>query len=239
MARQIKQFGTSAIVYDDCWVSQIHPDMFSRDYWPNATVVPGYSGGRGATLFVEHAGAEWVLKHFHRGGLVGKFLSDGFFWAGLSRARSVIEWDLLREITTQKLPGPKPIAAHVKRNGLVYRADLLTERIPDVTPLSTRLSDSPAGSAIWRRVGNCIARFHAAGFCHADLTTHNLQIDSADQVYLLDWDRGRQLEPGDWRQQNLDRLQRSCLKISRDDQAHFDVKDWEALISGYTETLNN
>lgn len=224
---------SSVIVYDDRLVGQISPEIFSLSYWPDAEVVPGYSGGRGATLFVSNEGSDWVLKHYHRGGLVGRMIDDGFIWTNLERARSVVEMDVLAAMSKFGLPAPMPVAAHVVRRGFVYTADLITARIPDVTPFSTRIKNGPAGAAIWKDVGKCIAQFHNAGFYHADLSTHNLQIDSTDKIFLLDWDRGRQRKTGSWRKENLGRLHRSCIKVSREGQAHFRPDDWNALVDGY------
>lgn len=237
MSKKVLRSGASVIVYDDRSVSHIKPEYFTAAYWPAATVVPGYAGGRGATLMVQHEGDNWVLKHYHRGGLIGRWLDDGFPWLGLDRSRSVREWSLLEAMHAAGLPAPQPVAAHCRRIGLLYTADLITRRIPRVEPLSTRLQRGPASLAVWQAVGQCIARFHAAGFDHADLSAHNLQIDPDDTVFLLDWDRGAQREPGAWRQANLARLQRSCLKISRDGTACFAPADWDALVTAYTEAL--
>jgi len=233
VARKVKQSGTSVIVYDDRLVDQITPEMFSQEFWPDSGVVPGYSGGRGATLYVQHAGNEWVLKHYHRGGLIGRLLDDAFLWFGRDTSRSVVEFDLLSEIIAAELPGPVPVAAHVNRRGLTYSADLITRRIPDVIPFSDRLAAGPATDKIWNQIGVCIGQFHVRGFNHADLSAHNLQIDAGDKVYLLDWDRGRNMAPGSWRQSNLDRLHRSCSKSSRDSDVVFTAAEWEALVHGY------
>jgi len=87
----IHRQGNSVILYDESFVSHMQSAMFGADYWADADIVPGYSGGRGATLFVCHQGDDWVLKHYHRGGLVGKLFNDGFLYTGFSRARSVVE----------------------------------------------------------------------------------------------------------------------------------------------------
>lgn len=233
MARKIHKSATSIIVYDDRLIDQIDADMFGAGFWPRAETVPGYSGGRGATLFVEYEQQMWVLKHYHRGGMVGRWLDDGFLWLGQDNTRSVMEYDLLREMVTDGLPVPIPVAAHVKRDGPRYTADLITLRIPDVTPFSARLALGPAAPSVWESVGRCIAEFHRRGYYHADLSTHNLQINPQDQIYLLDWDRGRNLAPGSWRKKNLERLKRSCIKISGDGNAAFGTDDWEALLRGY------
>jgi 3-deoxy-D-manno-octulosonic acid kinase len=237
VVRKIAKSGTSVIVYDDRLIDQLRAEMFSADFWPHAETVPGYSGGRGATLFVDYEAQKWVLKHYHRGGMVSRWLEDGFLWVGLDSTRSVIEFDLLREMVEEGLPAPIPVAAHVKRVGARYTADLITLRIPDVVPFSTRLAQGPASEEVWRGVGQCVGEFHARGYFHADLSTHNLQIDPANRVYLLDWDRGRGIAPGNWRQKNLDRLQRSCLKISKDGAATYTPDDWQAFLAGYRSVM--
>jgi 3-deoxy-D-manno-octulosonic acid kinase len=79
-----------------------------------------------------------------------------------------------------------------------------------------------------------VRRFHDAGVWHADLTAHNLQINAAGEIFLLDFDRGRRRDAGaGWRQGNLARLRRSLDKISSAGQVHFDDAGWRALQAGY------
>jgi len=119
----------------------------------------------------------------------------------------------------------------------VYTADLITVRIPDVMPLSRRLCDASLDPESWRGVGQMIARFHAAGICHADLNAHNIQIDSANRSYLLDFDRGRIMDmPGSWMQRNLARLHRSLTKLRLHEAVRFADGDWGSLLDGYHRT---
>jgi 3-deoxy-D-manno-octulosonic acid kinase len=235
LAKKITKSDSSVIVYDDTRVSQISADFFRADYWPNTDQTSGKAGGRGAVLFIRHEGDDWVLRHYYRGGLPGKFFSDQFVWAGSTRTRSMREFELLEQIQAQQLPAPAPIAARYVHRGFYYTADLITARLPDVRPLSVRLTDQPVPDRLWQAVGECIARFHFAGFFHADLNAHNIQIDGADRVFLLDWDRGDRRQPGSWRNRNLARLHRSLLKISRDGAVQFDAANWELLIHAYME----
>jgi 3-deoxy-D-manno-octulosonic acid kinase len=99
------------------------------------------------------------------------------------------------------------------------------------------LAQGDVGAAGWRAVGACIARFHSAGFCHADLNAHNLQLDDADSAYLLDWDRGRRRKSGTWRESNLRRLQRSLHKISKNGAVRYDPDGWAGLMQAYKENL--
>ena len=229
------QLGGSVIVYDDALVSHITPELFEPDYWGDVDSAPGYSGGRGTTLFVNHEGQDWVLRHYHRGGVVGRFLHDQFLWLGESRTRPFAEWDLLNAICRDGLPAPQPVAARYVRRGFSYTADLITVRLPGVMPFSNRLASEAVGQDVWTDVGRCVGRFHAAGYFHADLSTHNLQIGADNTIYLLDFDRGEKRSDGNWRQQNLERLHRSCLKITRGGDVHYKAQNWEALLSGYKE----
>jgi 3-deoxy-D-manno-octulosonic acid kinase len=208
-------------------------DLFQPENWTNPEIVPGYSGGRGPTLFVSHEGQDWALRHYYRGGVVSKLLRDQFIWLGESRARPFLEWDLLAKIQQDGLPAPAPVAARYVRRGPWYTADLITLRLPGVIPFSNRLQQGPVSVEVWQKVGRCIGRFHVAGYFHADLSAHNLQIDADDNIFLLDFDRGAKLPDGSWRERNLARLLRSCHKITEDGSVSFSKADWDQLMQGY------
>ncbi len=234
MARRIVTIDRSVIVYDDALVSQMRAELFDPASWPDAPAAPGYSGGRGQTLFIEHDEQSWVLRHYHRGGYVGRVLSDRFIRVPRDRTRPFREWQLLEHLQRTGLPAPRPVAARYVRHGLRYTADLITELIPDVVPFSTRLASGDVSDDVWRQIGTCVARFHCAHIFHADLTAHNLQVDSRDRVYLLDFDRGRVMSrPGIWRERNMDRLHRSLRKITREGVPGFSEHEWKLIEQAY------
>ncbi len=237
MAKQIEKLGNSVIVYDDQRVSQISPAMFEPDSWQDAEVPSGQAGRQGAVYFVRQDEQDWALRHYYRGGMTSKLLTDQYLWLGSEKTRSFREWDLLQLIQQEHLPGPVPVAARYVRRGFWYTADLITLRIPNVLAFSSCLQNRAGEVELWASVGKCIARFHQAGFYHADLNAHNLQVDSANNVWLLDWDRGTRRPAGNWRDTNLARLQRSCRKISRDSAVNFALSDWDALLQGYHDTV--
>lgn len=228
----MQQSGDSVIVYDAQLLSQIGESAFDPGRWKSSEPVAGV--GRGQTLLIELEGMECVLRHYFRGGLPGHFLRDQYLWTGEEKVRSIREWDLLQEIAEAGLPAPVPVAARYVRRGIWYTADLITRRIPDVIPFSHWLEQEEQDPRIWSVVGRCIAEFHAAGFCHADLNAHNLQITNDGRVYLLDWDRGDRRAPGKWRSSNLARLHRSCQKISGSGRVQFTPREWVDLINGYS-----
>ncbi len=239
MPRRIARQGSTGILYEDTRLHRPDPALLDARHWAGAPAAPGYSGGRGQTLFVTHEGRRWVLRHYHRGGTIGRFLDDQFLWTGEQHTRCFREWELLAHLAGLGLPAPRPVAAAYRRRGLVYTADLLTELIPDVEPLSSRLARRAADQSVWTAVGQCVARFHRAGVWHADLTAHNLQISGGDEIFLLDFDRGRlRAAHRGWQEANLARLHRSLTKISEGGGVAFGYRDWEWLLAGYRAAMD-
>ena len=64
--------------------------------------------------------------------------------------------------------------------------------------------------------------------------SYNVQIDKDDDVWLVDFDRGRLRQPGRWQQENLARLHESLQKIKRlDTSLYFSEASWERFLQGY------
>lgn len=227
--------GDGAILYDPGTLNQFGPRLLEAGAWPVQEPVPD-AGGRGAVRLVADGGGHYALRHYHRGGLVGRFLDDQYLWFGASATRPFREFRLLARLHTLGLPVPRPAAAGYRRNGLVYRADILTRRLPGVRSLAGVLGERPLAPGDWRRVGATIRRFHDAGVDHADLNAHNIQMDREGTVWLLDFDRGRLRRPGRWRRRNLERLHRSLRKLrSGREHFHWEDADWQELLAGYGE----
>jgi 3-deoxy-D-manno-octulosonic acid kinase len=221
------------ILYDPSRVSKPNAALFDAHAWRTRANASSVSGGRGSVLFINHGEDRWVLRHYRRGGLIAKFNADRYVWSGPERTRSFRESRLLAEMRRLGLPVPAPIAARYERNGLLYRADIITEEILGARTLAQIIADDTLGVASWQQVGATIARFHRHGIRHADLNAHNIMIAN-ETVYLLDFDRGRQCPRGTWEQQVLVRLRRSLDKIKRQQPALcFGASDWMSLMEGY------
>ena len=221
------------MLYDASRCSQPDPRLFDREAWRDRGALEEASGGRGTVAFVRDGGRRWVLRHYRRGGLVARLLDDAYLWTGADRTRSFREWRLLRELRAAGLPVPAPVAARYERDGLVYRADLLTEELPTRLTLGRSLQQAPLAASTWRALGACIGRLHAHGVHHADLNAHNLLLGAGDAVYVLDFDRGRIRARGAWEQAVLTRLLRSLRKVSAAlPPGRFEDAAWRSLLAG-------
>ena len=206
--------------------------LFDAADWP--TDAGSATAGRGNTFFVGAAAGDFVLRHYHRGGLVAKLSADRYFALGAGRSRSFREWRLLKHLFTNGLPVPEPVAARYVRSGITYRADLLTRRIPNAQTLAELLAYTALTPAAWRALGATLRAFHDKGVWHADLNAHNIMRDREDAWYLIDFDRGRIRAGVGWKPSNLARLQRSLLKITGNaGAANFDDAAWGELMAGY------
>jgi len=227
MTAKTERTGDGVILYDDALLDHADPGLFEPP--ATADAAPSVIGGRGAAWMLKHGKDEWVLRHYRRGGLPGRFVRDRYLWIGLDVSRPWWEWHLLDSLYKEGLPVPQAVAARVQRRGLLYKGDLITRRIPAAHNLAERLA--AGGDIPWNAVGRCLRRFHEAGVCHADLNANNILLDRAGQVYLIDFDRGTRRREGAWRGANLARLKRSLEKLSDEDA--FNVKAWSALLEGY------
>ena len=201
-----------AILYDPQRVREPGPAIFDPEDLRARGTVDEARGGRGSILFLEIGSWRWVLRRYLRGGMAMHVVRDRYLWMGEERTRSFREMRLLGELGRRGLPVPVPVAARYRRGFVSYRAELITERLDGVESLSTMLASGRMDDARWAAVGRCLRRFHDAGVQHADLNSDNIQLDTAGEVWVLDFDRGRIREPGHWCQRVLNRLARSIAK---------------------------
>lgn len=236
MTETVEKIPNGAILYDRLVIREISAERFDASGWLHAEPVQGAAGssGRGNTLFVGNVPRQFVLRHFVRGGLVGRFVRDTYVWLGEDATRSFAEWRLLAKMAARGLRVPRPAAARYLRRGPFYTADIITVRIPEVRPLSELLVAQKLKPEFWRSLGAGVHGFHTAGVYHADMNAHNLQIDADGDLWMLDFDRGRLRHPGPWQQQTLRRLHRSLEKIqSQHASLNFTATDWELFLEGY------
>jgi 3-deoxy-D-manno-octulosonic acid kinase len=226
------------ILYDASRLRKPGAEVFETGHWRALGAVQELAGGRASVAIIDTGQERWVLRHYRRGGLIARLSRDRYFWLGEARTRSFAEWRLLAELRRRGLPVPAPIAARYVRGLLTYRADLITEHLPDCRTLADAITGAELSRESWASIGRTLAAFHREGVHHADLNAHNILIEQAvaPRVYLLDLDRGR-IEPrGSWEQDVLARLRRSLEKIrTQRTDVRFAQEQWGWLMAGYSD----
>ncbi|MBZ2190292.1 3-deoxy-D-manno-octulosonic acid kinase [Alcanivorax sp. JB21] len=225
--------------FDPACFSAFSPDCFDAAYWQARQAVTGTSIGRGTTWFIRDGDRHMVLRRYWRGGLFHRLLKDRYLIQPVHKSRAMREFALLVHMRQLGLPVPRPCAAALFRDSLLfYRAALIIERIPDARDLVALLQESPLPEARWRDIGGVIARLHQAGVYHADLNSHNILLDAQQAPWVIDFDKCHLRKPGRWQQANLARLLRSLRKeAGKHAQWHWQESDFSALKSGYDAAL--
>jgi 3-deoxy-D-manno-octulosonic acid kinase len=231
-----KDLTGGVMLYDASRAGNATPAWFDVEYWRERGELDGEARGRGTTHFIRTGRQQFVLRHYHRGGLVARILRDRYFWQNEPATRSFAEWHLLYHLHRAGLPVPTPVAARYRRHGPMYTADIITERLLDSVSLAEQLRRRAIPILGWITIGRCIRSFHDLGVCHPDLNAHNIMLVGDDSVYLIDFDKGRLLKPGMWCDANLVRLRRSLEKITyKLPSEHFSEADWHGLLDGYRQ----
>lgn len=227
--------GNEQIWYEPKLLS-VPPSMcMNAPYWYVHNRVVGSARGRGTTWFVQLESLQGALRHYRRGGLFGKLVKDLYLFQGWEKSRSYLEYQLLLKLRKQGVHVPRPIAARVEKRGIFYRADLLSEKIPNANDLVDILQRSSIPSEIYQSIGEEIGKMHAAGVNHTDLNIHNILIDKNEQVWIIDFDKCYCQQGDEWKKANLERLKRSFIKEQGKRNIQWQENEWASLIEGYTK----
>ena len=186
----------------------------------------------------------WAVRHYVRGGgLVPLLLGDRYLRWG--RPRPFHELRASEEARHRGISTPNVMAAALYGGGLFYRADLVTEFIPDSTDLVEALFDTRrkgVGGAVERQdalraAGVLVARMARAGIGHRDLHAGNILLEwrgAAPSPHLLDLDRCEILRAGKTAPVGpmALRLRRSLQKWERRTGLRISQGEWLALNRG-------
>lgn len=208
------QAGSTRILYDPSALDVVSPEWLDPEFWRMRNAVLAEFGGRGQALAVTTDAGPAVLRRYLRGGMVARISRERYVFTGYQRSRSFREFRVLERLHRMGLPVPRPLIAACERRGPIYRAAILTRLLENTISL-------PQAADIlepdhWRRLGETLKRFFAAGVVHPDLNAHNLLIDGDCHWYVIDFDRARiENGPVDPKAM-LDRLERSLDKLGID-----------------------
>ncbi|MFT6985073.1 MAG: 3-deoxy-D-manno-octulosonic acid kinase [Psychromonas sp.] len=231
---KILQTNRVYIVYDDELINECVDGCFFAEYWQQQGKIIGSAQGRGTTWFIQLDKLQGALRHYCRGGLFGKIISDHYLFTGWQKTRSLQEFYLLDKLTYAGVNVPKPIAARVEKGMFSYQADLLSEKIPDAQDLVDILQTRALSKSEYQAIGRQIKKMHNAQVNHSDLNIHNILLDKAGEIWLIDFDKCYQQSGDNWKAANLARLLRSFNKELKKRAIKWQLADWQHLMSGYS-----
>lgn len=193
----------------------------------------------------------WVVRHYHRGGSVARFLGDRYLRLGTPRPFR--ELRALEAVRSRGVPAPEPVGASVHTRGLFYRGDLVTRWVPESVDLATLLFDPgtptvPAaaavgveGTAAMRAAGRLVRLLHERGVVHPDLNLKNILLAPGDpepRALVLDLDRASLHSggvPARKRRRMVARFWRSARKWERRTGRPLPASLREAFEAGYAD----
>lgn len=209
-------------------------EWFQTATWSSQQAITGSAKGRGSTLFIRHHDHDLVLRHYCRGGLVGRFNRDFFLYQQLHNTRPHQELNLLNYMREQGLKVPVGVAGLVSHTLFGYRADILFKRIPNAEDVHTLLLSNALTEDNWHSIGKAIKAMHNAQVNHHDLNIKNIMLDDQGDIWLIDFDKCERREGSQWKQSNLDRLARSLHKQQAKYAKYcFTQSNWQTLLNGY------
>lgn len=191
-----------------------------------------YLQGRTSLAVMPIEGAEderMVIRHYRRGGLLGKVVKDLFF----GRSRPFRELRLCEEARARGVETIEVLAAeHHGVLGRLHRADLVSKEWSgsiDLLGYLGRSGTPPSPSQMLERrkviaaVGAAVRRMHDANILHRDLHLKNILIrqdrERDIEVRIIDLDKSCLCKAIGSRRRiaNLSRLNRSVTKFGVDD----------------------
>jgi 3-deoxy-D-manno-octulosonic acid kinase len=231
---QTLNFDNQVIWFDESLIpSEQVKYAFDAEYWQQQGKILGNATGRGTTWFVELDTIQAALRHYRRGGLFGKLVEDSYLFFGDRKTRSYQEFELLKVLKESGVNVPKPIAARVVKSSVTYKADLLSEKIPNARDLVAILEEQSLSDDMYYVIGVEIAKMHKAQVNHTDLNIHNILVDADDKVWIIDFDKCNEMAGCRWKVENLERLSRSFLKEVNKRHIHWQESDFQKLLEGY------
>ena len=218
------------IWFDESLISpQMVKQAFKVEYWQQQNKIIGSATGRGTTWFVELPSMQAALRHYRRGGLFGKLVEDSYIYTGDESTRSYQEFELLNRLIESGVNVPRPIAARVVKNGLIYTADLLSEKVPNARDLVAVLQENALPKEMYLKIGIEVRKMHVAQVNHTDLNIHNILIDEQGKVWIIDFDKCFQKQGESWKQDNWNRLLRSFKKEQIKRNIHWSVDEFNHM----------
>ena len=160
-------------------------DLFQSPNTAGASIL----GGRTSITHLQLDGiGSVVIKHFRRGGLMRYFIKRRYLKFG--KTRSQVEFESMHKLRQLGIRTPEPVA-FAYRGFPLYCAWLVTREIEQSSTLAElNCQDINRVSNIMDKVIEQIDKLVECRFIHVDLHPGNILLDTDDNIYIIDFDKG-------------------------------------------------
>ena len=196
--------------------------------------------GRAPVYVVSAGGVARAVRHYWRGGVFAPVLNDRYFRVG--RCRPARELMVSIEARRREIPTPEVVAGAIYPAGLFYRAELLTNYVPDSRNLGHILfgPDREAGvrreEALLASVA-LISLMASAGLRHPDVNAQNVLVTPGPaglEAHIVDLDRAALRTRGSVGVERMARrLERSLRKSELASGHPLAPDEWRLFRSGF------
>lgn len=170
--------------------------------------------GRGNTYLINDVNDyHFILRHYWRGGFIGKILKDRFLAGFESSKRAENEFRMLVTMKKMGLPVPTPIVARQIKSFIFVRNDIAIQEVPGAFNLQKILQKRRLTDEEIIKIGGTLGKMFLSGVYHSDLNIKNILIDGADNPWIIDFDKCNFCSVGRRRREAMmNRLKRSFDK---------------------------
>lgn len=193
------------------------------------------SGRGGARRLILRGGKVVYVRKYLRGGLMRFLVRDLYL---VRPPRPVRELEATETARAAGCRVPIVHAIAVEESGPFYRGWIVTSAIDEARSYIDvfAAADEAGRGVLLSAAGAAIRRLHNAGVYHPDLNGHNLLLDAAGEVAVIDFDRAAIAAPGLHRlaEKGRDRFWRSLQKLTTARGLQLGEAERRWLERGYT-----
>ena len=128
-----------------------------------------------------------IVKHYRRGGLLGRFVKRTYLRCGNPRCQA--EYAQLENARGLGINAPEPIA-YAYKGYLFYQAWLITREIPNSLSLANlSILDAEQTVTAQKKLIEQMALLIDNNIYHTDLHPGNVLVDSNNHIFIIDFDK--------------------------------------------------